>query len=366
MRPKIEAVPAEESSRSLNVCALRPYEMHMPFAFAQEYGAHMVPSERPALWVTLTRAIRVGSIVRSALLGLWLMCVSHANAQQEALTVPEQELPDEQLPASADELSTLERAHAHFLLGLDFFRARDFRKALAEFESAARLSPTADLWFNIGRVHEELGQHAQAASAFGRYLRDRVDAPDAPAVKARIAKLNATVRAARTQRLAEQEVGSLRILGRSARALVFLDGQPVPEASLSAPMLLEVGRHRFDVMESGRIPLHAIVDVQPGLLTTAHAELTSLTLARTQEPTHGLDYALFGVGGAAALVSAAFATLSTVARADGAIEDARAWALRADVSLAGTALCALAGGLLYVAAKRGARTELLPAAARSR
>jgi tetratricopeptide (TPR) repeat protein len=264
--------------------------------------------------------------------------------------------------ASETELSTLERAHAHFLLGLDLFRARDFRKALAEFERAAKLSPTADLWFNIGRTHEELGEYAEAASAFDRYLRDRVEAPDTPAVKARIAKLNALLRAARTRQAGERELGSLRIRGGSHSSLVFLDGQPLQDAALSEPVLLPIGRHRFDVMQPGHIPLHAVVDVQPGLLTTAYAQLRPAHFARTQPAVHGLDYALFGVAGVALVVTGAFATLSALQRADGSLDDARAWALRADVSLAGTALCALAAGLLYVATKHGARTELLPAA----
>jgi tetratricopeptide (TPR) repeat protein len=271
------------------------------------------------------------------------------------------------VPASAqdpaalqDEPSTLERAHAHFLLGLDFFRARDFRKALAEFERAAKLSPTADLWFNIGRAHEELGQYAEAASAFDRYLRDRVDAPDAPAVKARIAKLNALQRAARTRQAGERELGSLRIRGRSTRSLVFLDGQPLQD--VSEPVLLSVGRHRFDVTQPGHLPLHAAVDIQPGLLTTAHAELRPAHIARTQPVEHGLDYALLGVAGAALAVTGAFATLSATERADGSFDNARAWAVRADVSLAGTALCALAAGIVFVATKHAARTELRPAA----
>jgi tetratricopeptide (TPR) repeat protein len=270
-------------------------------------------------------------------------------------------------PASADELTPLQRAHAHFLLGLDFFRGRDFRKALAEFESAARISPTADLWFNIGRAHEELGQYAQAAGAFSRYLRDRVDAPDAIAVKARIAKLNARVRAARAHQSGGQELGSLRIRGASAQSLVFLDGQPISASGPdAAPLLIAVGPHRFDVTAAGFMPLHATVDVQPGLLTTAYAGLYPTSVARTQAPEHGLDYALFGVAGASAIVSAAFATLSVVQRSEGSIDDARAWAVRADVGLAGTALCALAGGLLYIATQRGVRTVLSPAAARSR
>src|ERR1700755_155611 len=70
----------------------------------------------------------------------------------------------------------LTRAQEHFVLGMNFFRAHDFREALREFQLAAALAPTAEVWFNIGRSYEELGEYAQAASALERYLRDRVDA----------------------------------------------------------------------------------------------------------------------------------------------------------------------------------------------
>lgn len=298
-------------------------------------------------------AVSRSRVFRAAALSLLLSASTYARAQEATAHAQ---------PSSEDELSSLERAHAHFLLGLDYFRARDFRKALAEFEGAAKLSPTADLWFNIGRAHEELAEYAEAGNAFGRYLRDRVDAPDAPAVKARIAKLNTMLRAARTRQAQERDLGSLRIRGGSQSSLVFLDGQPLQEGSLTEPLLLPVGRHRFDVTQPGHIPLHAVVDIQPGLLTTAHAQLQPSHVARTQPAEHGLDYALFGVAGAALLVSAGFATLSAIDRHDGSLEDAHAWAVRADVSLVGAALCALTAGIVYVATKHGARTELLPAA----
>lgn len=295
------------------------------------------------------------SALRITALSVVLLVSAHAHAQDAAV----RKQPAQQ--TSEPELSSLERAHAHFLRGLDYFRARDFRKALAEFAGAAKLSPTADLWFNIGRAHEELGEYAEAGSAFDRYLRDRVDAPDAPAVKARIAKLNTMLRAARTRQAEERELGSLRIRGSASGSSVFLDGQPLQEAALGEPLLLPVGRHRFDVTRSGHIPLHAVVDIQAGLLTTAHAQLQPAHVARTKPAVHGLDYALFGVAGAALLVSAGFAGLSVIERHNGSLDDARSWAVRADVSLVGTALCALAAGLVYVATKHGARTELLPA-----
>jgi hypothetical protein len=148
----------------------------------------------------------------------------------------------------------------------------------------------------------------------------------------------------------------------AAAAQVFVDGRPLPQTALANPVLLPAGRHRFDVLADGRVPLHAMVDIQPGLLTAAYANLRATTVARTRPPSHGLDYALFGVAGASALVSATFGVLSITQQADGRVAPAEAWGRRADVALAGTALCALVAGIVYLAAERGTRTELLPAA----
>lgn len=287
------------------------------------------------------------------------MCVLSASGASA------QDASAESSDAQETKSATVQRAQQHFLLGLDFYRARGFREALREFEAALQLAPSADIWFNIGRAHQELGELVQAIQAFERYLRDRVDAPDAAAVRAQIAQLRALAEA-RGERSAEaRNSGSLRVYHAAPSAQVFVDGRPIPNATLAAPVLLPAGRHRFDVLDDGRIPLHAMVDIQPGLLTATYADLRTTTVARTRPASHGIDYALFGVAGASAIVSATFGVLSLTQQADGRVAPAQAWAQRADVALAGTALCALVAGIVYLAAERGARTELLPAAQRA-
>ena len=260
----------------------------------------------------------------------------------------------------------MQRAQQHFLLGLEFYRAGSFRDALREFDAALQLAPSADTWFNIGRAHQELAELVPAIHAFERYLRDRVDAPDASAVRAQIEKLRALAEARGERSAEERSSGSLRVYHAAPAAQIFVDGRPLPQTALATPLQLPAGQHRFDVLEAGRVPLHAQVDIQPGLLTTAYADLRATTVARTRPASHGLDYALFGVAGASAIVSATFGVLSLTQQADGRVGPAEAWAQRADVALAGTALCALVAGIVYLAAERGARTELLPAARAAR
>ncbi len=77
--------------------------------------------------------------------------------------------------------ATARKAQQHFEQGLHQFEAHHFREAIEEFELAANLVPSADLWFNIARAHEELNEYDEAIQYYQRYLRDRVDPPDSAA-----------------------------------------------------------------------------------------------------------------------------------------------------------------------------------------
>lgn len=306
----------------------------------------IVASERARLRSVCTRLRACGW--RS--LGLWVWAAWLGLVSQALAQSSERE--------RDDSATALSRAHDHFVLGVNFYRARNYREALREFELSSALVPSADVWFNIGRAHEELGEYALAANAFGRYLRDHVEGPDTEAVRARIARLEALAAAAQKRTLDEPMYGSLRVHRRSNVSQVFLDGRVVEPSELASPLLLVAGKHRFDVLEPQHIPLHALVDIQPGLLTTAYADLPQVTQAHTRSASHGLDYVLFGLAGAGALAGATFAGVSNVQRADGSMRSAENWAQRADIVFAGAAVVALAAAILYLHDEHSAKTEL--------
>ncbi|MET0387547.1 MAG: hypothetical protein ABW321_16380, partial [Polyangiales bacterium] len=190
---------------------------------------------------------------------------------------------------------------------------------------------------------------------------------DSDAVRAQITRLELLALEARQRQPDRPLYGSLRVHHRSKQLQVFIDGRAIETTALQAPLLLAAGKHRFDALEPKHIPLHAMVDIQPGLLTTAYADLPPTTRARMRAPGHGLDFALFGVAGASALVGATFAVLSLAQRADGtpnSLRSSEAWAQRADWALAGTALCGLVAAVLYLHAERSVETELKPATRR--
>jgi len=63
-----------------------------------------------------------------------------------------------------------EKAAAHFRQGQAFFQAKDYDRALAEYQAAFDLSAEPLLIFNIALCHERANRPEQALEAFRRYL----------------------------------------------------------------------------------------------------------------------------------------------------------------------------------------------------
>lgn len=253
-------------------------------------------------------------------------------------------------PSETD--ASVARARQHFLLGMQFFEVRAYRDAIREFELATSIAPSADIWFNIGRAREELGEDEQAKGAFERYLRDRVDAPDAEAVRARIKMLEQRI--ATGQRGSAEPTsgtGSLRIhLPQQAAsgALVTLDGKTLREPLRLEPVILPAGLHRLEVTRTGYVPFRAEVSIESGMLTATHPRLDRLTEApSTRSHARSWTWVMLGVTGASALAAGIMGGIAAGRLADDAVSDARTWARRSDVALAGTAVCALAAAILY-------------------
>ncbi|HEY2734572.1 MAG TPA: hypothetical protein VGI70_11340, partial [Polyangiales bacterium] len=228
--------------------------------------------------------------------------------------------------AAATPAATLARARDHFVLGMQLFEARSYREALREFHLVETLAPSAELWFNIGRAHEELAEYAEASRAFQAYLRDSVDARDEAEVRAHIEALDRQAQVARERAERAPNSGSLRIHLHSASALVLLDGRSLSRETLDEPLLLSSGRHRLDVSERDRIPLHAQLDIEPGLLTAAYADLQPRTRARTRDARHDVTWSVLGLSAAGAITSGVFAGIALARQSDGDVRGAKAWA----------------------------------------
>jgi tetratricopeptide (TPR) repeat protein len=294
-------------------------------------------------------------VLFAAALVLAATCSLRVRAQSDSARATHVAAPSS--PAMVED-SRVAQARSHFVLGMQLFDAGSFRDALQEFRLVETLAPSAEVWFNIGRAHEELGEYERAARALDRYLRDRVDAKDAVAVRAHILELDRLASQSREQSQSGSQTGSLRIHIQSKQALVLVDGQRLSRDALDQPLLLTAGRHRLDVSQEQHIPMHAQLDVQAGLLTAAYADLQPVTRSRMRAPARGFSWTLLALAGAGALTSGALGSVAMLQQSRGHTRQAEVWAERTDVALVGTAVCALAAAVLYYVEGRSARTEL--------
>lgn len=247
--------------------------------------------------------------------------------------------------AAAD---TLAAARRHFELGQAAFAAHDYRAAVGEFALASALAPSAELWFDIARAYEELGEPAQARAAYERYLRDSVDPQDATEVRARIEQLAVLASDGAGGERSLVTLGTLAVDMREPGALVVLDGRLLGRTPLREPVTLTPGRYRLDVVLPSRVPMRAEVDVGAGVMTVARPVLPHRSDdAGAAGAPRAWTWVAVALGAGAALGFAAFTAVDLALAREGDRQTAERWATRADVALGGTVLCAVAAALLY-------------------
>ncbi len=284
-----------------------------------------------------------------------MLCVaSLAQAQEEEDAEAPVSSETERAPEDAD---AARRARQHFLDGMEHFEAHRYRPAIHQFELAAELVPSADLWFNIARSHEELGEYEPAIEHYRRYLRDRVDPPDKEQVERRIASLETQAETARRAANEVPTTGTLRVSANMEGVEVTLDDRSVGRTPLTTPISLEPGRHRLRLERDGYVPFRSEVRVEAGLVTAAYADLVPATRYRA---IRGRRIATWIVGGLA--VGGVGAALGFWGKArglaaDGNYDEARDWGRYSDFAWGGAALLAVTAAILYFVEGRAVGTE---------
>ena len=126
----------------------------------------------------------------------------------------------------------VDEAQRHFERAVRLYQERAYDGALAEFQRAHELSPHFQVLFNMGQVHYQLNEYAEALRAFERYLReggDQVTAERQRYVQGELAELR-------------ERVGTLVVQSEPSGASVLLDDTDVGPTPL-APLTVDVGRH---------------------------------------------------------------------------------------------------------------------------
>jgi hypothetical protein len=137
-------------------------------------------------------------------------------------------------PRAPDALST-SAARAHYDAGRAYFEQGDYRRALAEFQSAQHDDDRPALDYNIATCYEHLDDPARAVRHLRRYLERESSIPERPALEDRITAL-----AART--------GELELRSLIPGVIVTVDGEA--EAP-GAVVRLSAGAHRVVATKEG-------------------------------------------------------------------------------------------------------------------
>ncbi len=243
---------------------------------------------------------------------------------------------------------------------MEHFRGRQYREAVHEFQLAARLVPSADLWFNIARAYEEIDDEQslqQAVEFYRRYLRDRMDPPDREQVEARVAVLEERVEAARQARLQRPRTGTLRVRSNLPGASVRVGTDAVGQTPVPVPIELPPGGHRVELRREGYIPFRSEVQIAAGVTTAAYADLVPQTHYRAVRGRRIFTWIAGGLGVAALAASVGFGIKARRLTGDADYDQARQLARRSDYLLGTTMALAVGTVILYFVEGRAIGTE---------
>ncbi len=249
------------------------------------------------------------------------------------------------------------RARQHFEAGMRHFNKRSFREAIQEFRLAAQLVPSADLWFNIARAHEELSEYQEAADHYSLYLRDRVDPPDRAQVDALIKRLKERAEEARRAQTQRPTEGTLRVRSNVKGADVEVDGKRSGKTPLNLALTLPPGRHALEVAREGYIPFRSKVGVRAGQTTAAYADLVPETRYRAVRGRRVWTWVVGGLAAGAAVASLGLGIRAARLDNDGDLDGARDWARYSDFALGGALVLGVGAVILYFVEGRAVATE---------
>ncbi|MGB0678722.1 MAG: PEGA domain-containing protein [Polyangiales bacterium] len=253
-----------------------------------------------------------------------------------------------------ENIETAQRARQYFSKGMQLFRKHAYRESIQQFTLAARLVPSADLWYNIARAYQELSEYALAIEYYERYLRDRVDPPDRAKVETHIANLRERLEAERAQQLRRPTKGVLRLRINLPRARVQVGQERIENAPQLVTLELPPGRYPLQVKRPGHLPYRAQVRVRVGLTTAAYADLQPQTeyLSRRKPPRWTW---VVGSLAAGALIASGAMGIKAATMDDEAGEDR--WARRSDALLGVGLALGVATAITYFLERKSVSTE---------
>jgi hypothetical protein len=145
-------------------------------------------------------------------------------------------------------------ARSHFKLGVDFYRERNFRAALIEFQRAYADSPHYKLLYNLGQASLELQEYASAIDYLSDYLREG-GSEISPERSAEVAE---------TIKYLEGRIAYVSIATNEVGVELYVDDSLVGKSPLIEPVRVGAGRHKFSAVREDGAPVERRIDVAAG------------------------------------------------------------------------------------------------------
>jgi hypothetical protein len=129
-------------------------------------------------------------------------------------------------------------------------------EALASFQAAYQLFPSAKILLNMGQALKAMGREAEAAQAYERFLVETSALPEVGDRRVALARAG----------LAEilPHIGRVRLSVQPAEATVSVDSKPMGPASQLRTIFLAAGDHQVTASSSGFVERSVTVSAAPG------------------------------------------------------------------------------------------------------
>jgi hypothetical protein len=204
----------------------------------------------------------------------------------------------------------VEIARAHFNTGQAYYQNGRYADAAREFEEAYRLSRRPALLYNMGKSYDGGNDYARALDAYQRFLAaGPVAAADREFATKRI-------------ELLQKMVGKIELAGAVEGSAVTLDGASVGTTPLSAPLVVNPGRHQLTLGHEGYATFRTAVNAPVGGTVTVNAQQTesvrvvTVTRADKEVPVYKRWWLWTAVGGAVVAAGVVTAVVLTTSAND--------------------------------------------------
>jgi hypothetical protein len=145
--------------------------------------------------------------------------------------------------------------------------AKDWAKAVTDFEASNKAAPSADALEGVANAHYQQKHDTEAYAAYDEWLKTY-------AAKAAPAKKKAVE--ARLKELGDR-TGLLAVDTTETGATIAVDDKPMGTTPLSAPLRLAVGPHRVRITKEGFQPFDQVPNVAAGATSTVQVKLEAQT-----------------------------------------------------------------------------------------